>query len=61
MRNNHLSREIQELYSREQELPRNVISTDTMMICDKRPREKWPNGKRRKKRPFKTVKQRRGF
>lgn len=32
MVNNHLSREIQEVYSREQELPRNVIITDTVVI-----------------------------
>lgn len=30
--NNHLSRKIQEGYSREQELPRNVIITDTVVI-----------------------------
>lgn len=29
--NNLVSREIQEVYSREQELPRNVIITDTVM------------------------------
>lgn len=32
MMNNHLSRKIQEGYSREQELPRNVIITDTVVI-----------------------------
>lgn len=32
MTNNYLSREKQEVFSREQELPRNVIITDTMMI-----------------------------
>lgn len=30
--NNHLSSKIQEGYSREQELPRNVIITDTVVI-----------------------------
>lgn len=30
--NNHLSREIQEVYSREQELPRNVIITNNVVI-----------------------------
>lgn len=29
---NHLSREIRELYSREHELPRNVIIADTVMV-----------------------------
>lgn len=33
MINNHLSKEIQEAYSREQELPRNVIITDTVVIA----------------------------
>lgn len=54
MVNNHLSREIQEVYSREHKLPRNVIITDTVMIpVTKRLEEKWQNGKRRKDRPLK--------
>lgn len=32
MMNNHCRREIQEVYSREQELPRNVIITDIVVI-----------------------------
>jgi len=38
--NNHLSREIKEVYSREQELPRNVIITDTTIVSVTRDQKK---------------------
>lgn len=34
--NNHLRRETQEVYSREQELPRNVTITDTVISVTKK-------------------------
>lgn len=55
--NDHLSREIQEVYSREEELPRNVIIRDTVTLSvtkeTKRKVGRMERGER--KRPFERL------